>query len=139
MRRTNLLKLDIDFKPSLRWLIIWRRERVIMLEKMGYDVDHISIVPSSKRGIHVFIKLAKKITARTANMLQWLCGDDPSRVDINNWRIERGIENWNILFGKVIYRKDGGYIVCHYCQNKIPLGIIKKQLTPEDLEALKNK
>jgi hypothetical protein len=128
MKKSNLLKLDIDFKPPNKWMKLWREERAFMLHALGYHIKNVLVVPSSKRGIHVYIRLLEEVPPQTLNMLQWLCGDDPSRVEINRWRIKTGIENWNVLFYKVIYRKDGGYIVCHYCNNKIPLGIIKKQL-----------
>ena len=121
----KLLKIDIDFIPPKEWWIIWQFTRESMLEELGYEIEYIKRF-DSKRGIHVYIKLKQDVDDETANMLQFLCGDDHSRVRINMWRISRGIPFWNKLFEKKIYSKKSKYIVCRYCGNKIP--IIEKEV-----------
>jgi hypothetical protein len=118
----RLLKLDIDFKPPKTWLDEWIRTRKLLLEKLGYDYERFDVF-QTERGIHVYITLRQNIkSARTVNRLQWLLGDDATRVKINQWRIERGIRNWNKLYMKVLYRKKAKVVTCHYCGNKIPVG-----------------
>jgi hypothetical protein len=117
----KVLKLDMDFKPSKQWLKEWVETRYFLLEKLGYRAVEHDIFETT-RGIHIYIKLDREVSDREANKLQFLLGDDYTRVKINQWRIERGIKNWNKLFHKVLYRKKAKTVTCYYCGNKIPIG-----------------
>jgi len=117
----KLLKIDIDFKPPKEWLDLWITTRTSILMMLGHRVERITSF-KTKRGMHIYIKLCKDVDDETANMLQFLCGDDASRVKINMWRISRGIPFWNKLFERKIYSKKHKFITCYYCGNKIPIG-----------------
>lgn len=107
----KILKIDVDYKLGKKWIEIWKKSRIGMLESLGFVVDDVVIHPSDKRGFHCWIHLdangsKMKMTPTTLNHLQWLCGDDPGRCIINQARIRRGID-WdrgNKLFSKVLYR-----------------------------------
>jgi len=117
----TVLKIDIDFKPPKYWMELWKRTRISMLKELGYDVKRIRIY-ETKRGLHIFIYLEQEIPDdEIINMLQFLCGDDATRVKINQWRIKRGFKDWNKLFSDVIYRKKARVVTCFYCGNKIPI------------------
>lgn len=118
---TRLLKIDLDIHPQKEWLDLWLRTRIGMLESHGYAVEQWHIF-RTYRGHHIYITLRRDVDDETANMLQFLCGDDHTRVKINEWRIKRGIKYWNKLFHRVIYRRKTSVITCYYCGNKIPLG-----------------
>jgi len=117
-----MLKIDVDYLPPKSWLREWIETRKTILESLGYKVKRIDIFKSSKRGFHAYIQLDRPIPPQTLNKLQFLCGDDPTRVKINNWRIQRGIKDWNVLYHRVLYRKKAKYLVrCEYCGNYIPI------------------
>ena len=116
----KVLKLDLDFKPPKEWLTEWMQTRWLMLEKLGHPMDETKTFPT-KRGLHIYVKLQKDVDAETANKLQFLLGDDHTRVKINQWRIKRGIKRWNKLFHKVLYRRKAKVLTCYYCGNKIPV------------------
>jgi len=116
----KLLKIDLDFKPPREWIDLWLTTRFVMLSELGYKVERMSVF-KTKRGVHIYIKLKEDVDDETANLLQFLCGDDASRVKINMWRIQRGIPFWNKLFERKIYTKRHKYITCYYCGNKIPI------------------
>jgi hypothetical protein len=116
----TLLKIDIDFKPPKEWMQYWIETREKMLRDFGFTPEYVKVFETT-RGIHVYIKIKEDVSAKTTNMLQFLCGDDPTRVKINMWRIERGIPYWNKLFHRVLYRKKQKVIECYYCGNKIPI------------------
>ena len=116
----RLLKIDIDFKPPKEWLDLWIATRISILMTLGHSIERITPF-KTKRGMHVYIKLREDVDDETANMLQFLCGDDASRVKINMWRISRGIPFWNKLFERKIYSKKHKFITCYYCGNKIPI------------------
>ncbi|MBA7698390.1 hypothetical protein ES703_107067 [subsurface metagenome] len=92
-----------------------------MLETCGHQVEYIKVFKSSKRGHHIYIKLCEDVSDIDANYLQFLCGDDMTRVKINLWRIKRGVKRWNKLFHKVLYRKKAKALTCYYCGNRIPV------------------
>jgi len=116
----RLLKIDIDFHPPEKWIALWKCTREAMLRGMGYEIERISMF-KTKRGMHIYIKLKQDVDDETANMLQFLCGDDHARVKINMWRIARGIPFWNKLFERKIYSKRHKLITCYYCGAKIPI------------------
>lgn len=118
--RQALLKIDLDVKVPEKWLDHWKKTRVDMLEAMGYKVRQIAFF-GTRRGYHCYIRLNKFVTKKHMNELQFLLGDDQTRVKINQWRIERGVKNWNKLFHKVLYRKKPKTVTCRYCGNVIPI------------------
>ena len=119
---SSMLKIDVDYLPPKQWLEQWIQTRKTILESLGYKVKRIDIFKSSRRGFHAYIQLDRPVPPTTLNKLQFLCGDDPTRVKINNWRIQRGIKDWNVLYHRVLYRKKAKLVVkCHYCGNYIPI------------------
>lgn len=100
-----ILKLDVDIKVPKKWIELWKKTRIAILESLGYKVEKIIIHPSSKRGFHGWIYIKEKTTDKETNMLQWLLGDDTTRVFINMLRIKRGFIYWNKLFSRVRWRK----------------------------------
>ena len=117
----KLLKIDMDFKPPEEWLKKYLRQcGGLLTMKYGYDVESRKCF-ETKRGYHIYIKLKEDIDAETVNMLQFLLGDDRTRVKINQWRIKRGIPRWNKLFAEVLYRKKAKALTCYYCGNRIPV------------------
>jgi len=101
------LKIDIDFIPPAHWLSVWKDTRKVMLEHLGYDVENIIVDKSSSgKGIHVWIRInAGVLSDADLNMLNWLMGDDQTRVKINLMRIERGEKEWNKLFSSVLWTR----------------------------------
>ncbi len=116
----DLLKIDLDIHPPEEWLNEWIDTRKVILKSVGIEPVEISKFKTS-RGWHVYIKIDRNVPDKTINKLQFLLGDDTTRVKINQWRIERGIKRWNKLFSRVLYRKKVKAITCYYCGNKIPL------------------
>lgn len=116
----KLLKIDIDFKPPKEWFDLWKQTRVLMLNYLGLRVEYIKKF-ETRRGIHVYVKLVEDVTDEDANLLQFLLGDDATRVKINQWRIKRGVRRWNKLFHKVLYRRKPKTLTCYYCGNVIPV------------------
>jgi len=117
----KMLKLDMDIRPSSKWMTKWINTRYHILGMLGYAVEYVKTFKSSKRGLHIYIMLKKDVDAETLNMLQFLLGDDQTRVKINQWRIKRGVKRWNKLFHKVLYRKKAKALTCYYCGNRIPV------------------
>jgi len=109
------LKIDIDFKPPQSWRLEWIMTRLTLLDILGYTpIDCFEF--ETTRGLHYYIKIKEHLPPEEINKLQFLLGDDPTRVKINQWRIKRGIKNWNKLYHNVLYRKKDGIIKCPRCQ-----------------------
>jgi hypothetical protein len=104
-----ILHVDLDYQFPQEWLEIWKRQRTIMLEYMGHDVDKIIIKKSpSKQGYHCWthIRTFKQLSDEEINMLQWLLGDCQTRVWINILRCHRGLRKyWSKLFVRHLYKK----------------------------------
>ena len=116
----KLLKIDLDIHPPKDWLDQWITTRITLLQMLGHRVKAYRIF-KTKRGYHIYFTLVRDVSDMEANKLQFLLGDDHTRVKINQWRIKRGIPHWNKLFHKVLYRKKAKVITCWYCGNKIPV------------------
>lgn len=113
------LHLDFDYPVPEHWITLWETERRIMLKNMGYLVERVIIkdpkevdeetrktVYKGRKGKHVWIHILSptELTEEEINMLQWLCGDDPVRVNINRMRIDRGLRKyWNKLFSRAVW------------------------------------
>lgn len=119
MLRT-VLKVDIDYKAPEEWLTYWAETRCLILSKLGYTLKRLTKHETTK-GQNYFIEIEEELSPQAINMLQFLLGDDHTRVKINQWRIERGIPHWNKIFDKKLWRKGAKTIECFYCGNKIPL------------------
>lgn len=116
----RVLKVDLDFHPPEHWVQEWKVTRRQILACMDFEVEKIEAFHNT-RGMHFYIKLNKEVSDREGNRLQFLLGDDSTRVKINNWRIDKGIKHWNKLFSKVLYRRKAKVLTCYYCGNKIPV------------------
>lgn len=90
--------IDIDLDADKSWLTQYRQNVALVLRSHGLKATAIRTTPSRNKGYHVRIYLNKPITAHTANLLQWLLGDDCPRVDFNRARINAGFDEWNKLF-----------------------------------------
>ena len=113
----TILKIDIDFKAPKNWRLMWIWTRLELLEMLGYTpIDCFEF--ETERGLHYYIEIKEQISDETINMLQFLLGDDATRVKINQWRIKRGIKNWNKLFHQVLYRREDNIIECPRCNYK---------------------
>ena len=104
-----IFKVDVDIKVPDSWLKNWIKTRKAILKSLGFKVKNIKVVDSSLRGFHTYIlaETKKKLSPTECNMVQFLLGDDTSRVLINQRRIARGID-WrtgNKLFSDVLWRK----------------------------------
>jgi hypothetical protein len=90
--------VDIDLDAGKSWLKRYRRNVALVLRSCGLKPTAIRITRSRRKGYHARIYLNKPVPAQTANMLQWLLGDDCPRVDFNRARINVGFDEWNKLF-----------------------------------------
>jgi len=116
----SILKIDLDIHPPKEWLDDWIRTRKMICWSMLYQVEAIDVFETT-RGLHVYIRVKQKLKDEEINWIQFLLGDDHTRVKINQWRIKRGMKHWNKLFHKVLYRKKAQVVECFYCGNKIPI------------------
>ena len=116
----KMLKIDLDWKPPDRWLKAWIETRIKMLKNLGHPAKRYDVFKTT-RGLHIYFRLFDDVSDEEANFLQFLLGDDITRVKINQWRIKRGIKRWNKLFHKVLFRRKSKVLTCYYCGNKIPV------------------
>lgn len=117
---TTVLKVDIDYEPPEAWLGYWEQTRKILLREMGYTLNRM-VRHKTTKGQNYFIEIAEDLPPEVINLIQFLLGDDHTRVKINAWRIERGIKRWNKIFDRKLWRKRAKTIECWYCGNIIPL------------------
>lgn len=117
---TTMLKVDLDYKAPEKWLLVWEISRRNMLKTFGYSIMRM-VRHNTTKGQNYFIEIAEELAPETINMLQFLMGDDATRVKINSWRIERGYQDWNKIFDRKLWRKNQKTIECFYCGNIIPL------------------
>lgn len=125
--RTYTLKVDVDVKMEGWVYNNWIDTRLLMLRELGkkmkFKVVDI-VLTDTKRGHHAYIKISTKNELRPEiiNWLQFLCGDDQSRVKINMERIKRGVKHWNKLFERVTYRRRKERVKCPVCGYKFAVG-----------------
>lgn len=118
---TSVLKIDIDFKAPEDWLLDWEASRKFLLESYKLTVLRVTRHETTK-GQNYFIEIEEDLSPEGINRLQFLLGDDHTRVKINAWRIERGVPHWNKIFDRKLWRKEAKKVItCWYCENKIPL------------------
>lgn len=120
MKEIKILKIDIDVNTPEWWRALWIRTRLEMLRWLGCSSVRFNEIKST-RGYNYIIEIDKDLPDETINLIQFLLGDDHTRVKINSWRIERGVKRWNKIFSRKIYRKTSKVIDCWYCGNKIPI------------------
>lgn len=116
----KMLKIDMDIKPTKEWLEEWLKSRIHIISLQGYTVEKTRKF-ETRRGYHIYITLYNDLPDELINKLQFLCGDDHTRVKINQWRIKRKVKRWNKLFHRVLYRRKAKALTCYYCGNKIPV------------------
>jgi hypothetical protein len=105
-----VLTVDHDVRfDKWGWKETYERAVKASLEALGFKVSKIiSKTSSSRRGLHywIHIEAPNKLTDEQMNMLQFIAGDDRTRVRINQLRIKRGIQKfWNKCFDHVTYTK----------------------------------
>ena len=121
MERHNnyVLKIDLDDHLLNRWKKEWIQTRKGILNSLGHTLEEVTLHKSpSGRGYHVWIQFSskKKVSDAALNKLQWLCGDDPTRVQINIWRIRRKITYWNKMFSEVLWKRKSKATNCKKCK-----------------------
>jgi hypothetical protein len=95
--RESVLKVDKDCHVSSQLEREWVRVALVILRICHESVEWIKGT-RTHHGRHYYIKIDPPVDAHTANDLQYLLGDDASRVDYNRARIISRLEEWNKLF-----------------------------------------
>jgi len=119
MERRYILKIDLDEHLIKKWKKEWIKTRKAILKCMNFRVVDITIKDSpSGRGHHIWIEFraTRNVSDAELNKMQWLCGDDATRVQINIWRIKRGVTFWNKLFSEVIWKRKSQNNYCKHCK-----------------------
>jgi hypothetical protein len=96
--KTGVLKIDKDCIVSEDWQGNYVRVVRMVCSLFDVTVTQIRSCPSRMKGMHYYIHIKPPVDGGFANELQWLLGDDCSRVDFNRARIESGLREWNKLF-----------------------------------------
>jgi len=105
----NIAKVDLDIAPPDEWLKDWIETRKEILSYFGLEAVKIRIA-STKRGLHFWFHLDRGVDFETLMKLQFLLGDDHSRVYFSRQRLgfKRFRDKFNILFSeKIEVGKDG--------------------------------
>jgi len=96
--KVALLKIDKDCFVDRDWIDDYIKVVVTTCERFGAGVLSIKTCKSKMKGLHFYVLVSPSMEAGLANKLQWLLGDDSTRVDFNRARIESGLNEWNKLF-----------------------------------------
>jgi hypothetical protein len=96
--KTALLKIDKDCMADGQWIKDYRRLIRTICKWFKVKVNRIRMCPSAHKGQHFRVDITPPISARLANRIQYLLGDDCQRVAFNQARIESGLVEWNKLF-----------------------------------------
>jgi hypothetical protein len=107
----NIIKIDIDFKPSEDWLKDWIETRKLILEYLNIGVYKVN-KHESYNGLHFWFHLDKEIDYNTMLKLQFLLGDDHGRIWFGLQRegFIRFRSKFNMLFGKK-YKVENGKVM----------------------------
>jgi len=108
LQNETCLKLDWDYPIPKAWVRRWKLYKTAMLEGMGYKVKRVTIKPSpsKKGGKHVWIAITPSPENDMEKLfLEWLLGDQQTRVWINMLRIKRGVKKWDKLFTRHLWIK----------------------------------
>jgi hypothetical protein len=95
--REGVLKVDKDCHVTQQLEREYIGHAISLLRKHHVSVESIRAT-RTHHGRHYYIKIHPPVDAHTANSLQYLLGDDASRVDYNRARINSRLEEWNKLF-----------------------------------------
>jgi hypothetical protein len=108
---TSTLMLDKDVVVDRKWIpdySEWIQEYLRLIRTVcawhGLEVIMVRMSPSAHKGQHFRVDITPPISARLANRLHYLLGDDCRRVDLNQARIESGLADWSKLFERVNFR-----------------------------------
>lgn len=113
VEKVSMLKIDKDCFVDRDWIKDYIETVITTCKRYGIRVSSIKMCNSKRKGLHFYISIDPAIEANLANRLQWLLGDDCSRVDFNRARIESGLREWNKLFEgpnrrlRTVYRARG--------------------------------
>lgn len=118
MKNKNVITVDMDWLPPKDWLEEWIETRKSILEGLGYEIkDVIKHKSGSGTGWHFWFHLDKDVEKPKEKLkLMWMLGDDETRVKINFQRIERGVENWEKIFSKILGKHDLRSEKCKKCR-----------------------
>jgi hypothetical protein len=121
LSKVTTLKIDKDLIVSRSLLQDWVRLIVIPTCKAhGVIVQSVDTCSSQHKGFHVYVAIAPPIHAELAWRLQFLLGDDCSRVSLNRARLGAGFSDWNKLFEKIhpmlrtVYKRPVAVTECRY-------------------------
>jgi hypothetical protein len=95
----SVLKIDLDLDIRQDWLAKWILSRIRIIEDTGNKVLQVICRYSSRRGFHIWFHLRYGIDYDQKEYLQFMCGDDFSRVWFHRQR--RGFKNrryFDLLF-----------------------------------------
>jgi hypothetical protein len=95
--RESVLKVDKDCHVTSQLEREYIQQTIAILQRHHVNVEWIRAT-RTHHGRHYYIKINPAVDAHTANDLQYLLGDDASRVDYNRARINSRLEEWNKLF-----------------------------------------
>ena len=91
--------MDIDYTASQAW--VNDKVRLVLIpvcKAFGVTVLRVQKRKSLSKGFHLYAKITPPITARLANRIQFLAGDDPVRVRLNGLRISARYSGWSKLW-----------------------------------------
>ncbi len=98
MEKARVLKIDKDCFVDREWRKNYLRLTLSVCRSFGLRVDSIKRCRSRRKGEHYYVEVEPPVEPELANQLQYLLGDDASRVDFNRARIRSGLNEWNKLF-----------------------------------------
>jgi hypothetical protein len=122
MPKTSTLLIDVDMVVNRHWMPYYI---LLILTVCGWfkvQVYRIRMSPSAHKGQHFRVDIRPVVSARLANLIQFLSGDDCQRVAFNQARIESGLAEWNKLFERSNVR-----LRTIYRSIKVPAGTSKSK------------
>jgi len=96
--KVNILKIDKDCVLHKDLERRYIRSLVGVCRTEGVRVQRIRSCLSAKHGTHYYVEITPSLDAKTANELQFLCGDDPRRYAYNKARVQTKLPEWSKLF-----------------------------------------
>jgi hypothetical protein len=102
--KESVAKVDKDCHIDRQLERQWVRVALVILRMHHESVEWIKAT-RTRHGNHYYIKIDPPVSAKTANNLQYLLGDDANRVDRNRARINSEDAYWNRLFEDLGRRK----------------------------------
>jgi uncharacterized glyoxalase superfamily metalloenzyme YdcJ len=102
--KVSVLKVDKDCHIDRQLEQEWVRVALVTLRMHHESVEWIEAT-RTRHGNHYYIKIDPAVSAKAANNLQYLLGDDANRVDYNRARINSEDAHWNRLFEDLDRRK----------------------------------